>query len=677
LQSNDCHFGPRTAIACDCAGHTFSQKTFDSKERHMFCQQSPRTISSTLFARPAARIRLLTLTLLAVSLLAIPKPALSQTQTATAASVPRLIRYAGVARDLSGNPHTGTVGVTFSLYGEKTGGAALWMETQNVQADASGHYSVLLGSAKPDGLPSELFASEQARWIGVQIEQQNEEPRTLLVSAPYALKAGDAETLGGLPPSAFLRATTEESTKPGSTPASGTGTAAVVAAVGNSRQAPAAAVTTSGGTANTIPMFTTATNIQNSILTQTGTVELNAAGTAAAGSAPILWLKNNATIQKGSTGNAIDIRFSPDKSGAVGTPNAFIRVQENGGGKNGTSIQFGTMPVGASGASERVRITANGLVGIGTAHPVSYLEVDSQSNTLTGGTIVGGNAADGSTQGGSTGLVVQGGNGDLTIDASGNGGAGLIARGGESTSIPGTGVIAEGGFGDITGEGGSGISAIGQGEPNGDGSGGFFSGGDGFAFGDGIDATAGSGVAGFFSGNVTVTGSISAGVKDFKIDHPLDPANKYLVHASVESSEMKNIYDGTITTDAQGNATVRLPSWFEALNTDFRYQLTVIGQFSQAIVARKVQNNEFVIRTSMPNVEVSWQLTGIRHDAYATANPLVVEEEKDARLKGYYIHPELYGAQAERQIEWARHPRMMKQMRVTQEAMKKRQAVKQ
>jgi hypothetical protein len=101
---------------------------------------------------------------------------------------------------------TGVVGITFSLYEEQSSGAPLWLETQNVQADANGHYSVLLGTTKPDGLPAELFTSEQARWVGVQISGQAEQPRVLLVSAPYALKAGDAETVGGLPASAFALA---------------------------------------------------------------------------------------------------------------------------------------------------------------------------------------------------------------------------------------------------------------------------------------------------------------------------------------------------------------------------------------------------------------------------------------------------------------------------------------
>ena len=88
----------------------------------------------------------------------------------------------------------------------------------------------------------------------------------------------------------------------------------------------------------------------------------------------------------------------------------------------------------------------------------------------------------------------------------------------------------------------------------------------------------------------------------------------------------------------------------------------MLEQFAQAIVARKIQNHEFTVKTSIPNVEVSWQVTGVRHDAFAMANPLVVEEEKDARLRGFYIHPELHGAPAERQIGWARHPQIMMKM---------------
>jgi hypothetical protein len=102
---------------------------------------------------------------------------------------------------------------------------------------------------------------------------------------------------------------------------------------------------------------------------------------------------------------------------------------------------------------------------------------------------------------------------------------------------------------------------------------------------------------------------------------------------------MKNIYDGTVTTDADGLATVELPDWFEALNRDFRYQLTVIGQFAQAIIAQEIRDNQFVIRTDAPNVRVSWQVTGTRHDAYAEAHRIPVEEDKPDADRGKYLHP--------------------------------------
>jgi hypothetical protein len=111
---------------------------------------------------------------------------------------------------------------------------------------------------------------------------------------------------------------------------------------------------------------------------------------------------------------------------------------------------------------------------------------------------------------------------------------------------------------------------------------------------------------------------------------------------------MMNIYNGNVTTDAGGLATVELPDYFEALNRDFRYQLTVIGQLAQAIVAQEIENNRFVIQTDKPKVKVSWQVTGIRHDAYANAHRIQVEEDKPEAERGTYLHPELFGASAPR-----------------------------
>jgi hypothetical protein len=164
------------------------------------------------------------------------------------------------------------------------------------------------------------------------------------------------------------------------------------------------------------------------------------------------------------------------------------------------------------------------------------------------------------------------------------------------------------------------------------------------------------------NGNLSVSGAISAGTKDFRIDHPLDPANKYLYHASIESSEMKNIYDGVALLDAGGSATVELPDWFQAVNGDFRYQLTAIGAPGPNLhIAHEIANNRFAIGGGQPGMKVSWQVTGVRHDAYAKANPLQVSVQKSPDERGYYIHPELYGAAAEKSLASAHRTQMMQQ----------------
>lgn len=130
-------------------------------------------------------------------------------------------------------------------------------------------------------------------------------------------------------------------------------------------------------------------------------------------------------------------------------------------------------------------------------------------------------------------------------------------------------------------------------------------------------------------GNLNVTGSISKGGGTFRIDHPLDPENKYLYHSFIESPDMMNIYNGNAKTDDEGFAIIELPEYFEALNVDYRYQLTVLEAFAFAVVREKIKKNIFTIQTSEPNVEVSWQVTGIRNDVWAQENRVQVEVEKD------------------------------------------------
>jgi hypothetical protein len=147
-----------------------------------------------------------------------------------------------------------------------------------------------------------------------------------------------------------------------------------------------------------------------------------------------------------------------------------------------------------------------------------------------------------------------------------------------------------------------------------------------------------------FAGDLTLNGTLTAAAKNFKIDHPLDPKNKYLSHTSVESSEMMNIYTGNAILDNSGEAVVSLPKWFEALNADARYQLTAIGAPAPNLhIAQEVAHHQFSIAGGAPGMKVSWQVTGVRHDAYSTAHPLVVEARKPEKERGRYLHPDAYG----------------------------------
>jgi trimeric autotransporter adhesin len=299
---------------------------------------------------------------------------------------------------------------------------------------------------------------------------------------------------------------------------------------------------------------------------------------------------------------------------------------------------------GVSGSTISTTNGAAGVIGSDAATSGQVFGVFGYTNSTTG-TGVAGNAN--ATTGQSTGVT------------------------GVSTSTSGTGVL-----GNATAASGNTFGVFGQtASPTGNGTGGYASAKSGLAIGvvgltnspagvGGVFTNLGGGKSavlignganyaqvfivdasgnGNFAGNLNVTGKLTKGSGSFKIDHPLDPANKYLSHSFVESPDMMNVYNGNITTDRHGLAIVNLPDYFESLNGDFRYQLTVIGQFAQAIVAKKIAGNHFVIRTSKPNVEVSWQVTGIRHDAYANAYRIPVEEAKSSVEQGYYLHPEVFG----------------------------------
>jgi hypothetical protein len=237
---------------------------------------------------------------------------------------------------------------------------------------------------------------------------------------------------------------------------------------------------------------------------------------------------------------------------------------------------------------------------------------------------------------------------------------GVYGTGSNRQNLGGVGVVGEsdtaaGVAGESTS--GSGVSGLSESGPGVVGVSGEDVGVIGISNGVGILGLGGDG-GGFFFGNVQVTGSLIKAGGGFAIDHPLNPANQYLRHSFVESPEMKNLYDGVAVCDVNGEAVVQVPDWFEALNENFRYQLTPIGSPAPGLfIATEIQEHRFRIAGGSPGQKVSWQVTGVRCDAWAQANPILVEEGKSADDLGRFLHPGVHGHPPDRTIAHAHYIR--------------------
>ena len=172
----------------------------------------------------------------------------------------------------------------------------------------------------------------------------------------------------------------------------------------------------------------------------------------------------------------------------------------------------------------------------------------------------------------------------------------------------------------------------------------------------------------YSNGDCHVAGTLTKTAGAFKIDHPLDPENKYLVHSFVESPDMMNIYNGNVMLEENGEAWVELPEWFEALNQEFRYQLTAMGQPAPHLfIAEEIADNRFKIGGGPPAGRVSWLVTGVRHDPFAQMNRIQVEEQKPTEQKGRYMHPEVYGEPESKGIHAARFSPKMRAIQRTRQ----------
>ena len=189
--------------------------------------------------------------------------------TQSSVTVPQLVNFSGRIINAQVGAIPRIAGVTFAIYGEQSEGAPLWLETQNVQPDSKGNFTAQLGAATSGGMPLQLFSSGQARWLGVQINGGEEQPRVLLVSVPYALKAADAQTLGGLPPSAFVLSPTANAGTLSSSASASPASTVTSSVAGKHLTKPPVGGT---GTADYIPLWTDSTgDLGNSILYQLGT----------------------------------------------------------------------------------------------------------------------------------------------------------------------------------------------------------------------------------------------------------------------------------------------------------------------------------------------------------------------------------------------------------------------
>jgi len=437
------------------------------------------------------------------------------------AAVPPLVRFSGTLTDVTGKPLTGVVGVTFLLYKDEQGGAPVWLETQNAVADKNGHYSVMLGSTTSTGLPADIFVAGEARWIAVQPQGQEEQARVLLLSVPYALKAGDAQTLGGMPASAFVLAAPAVS---GSTPAA---QAPATAAATTDSASPLAStgVTTSGGAASTIPMFTTPTNIQNSLLTQIASAAINVNGVlnfpanglaTAGGGANSRGQNFTASAFNSGISAAVPQNFrwqaEPARNNTA-TPSATLNLLFGAGTTTPTETGLHVASNGAvtapsftgdgSGLTNVTAANANKLGGVASS---AFAELNATNNNFTGT-----ENFDGSNSGG----VVQAQNILLTGQALAiygdtfSSGSPAIEGNAINTAGTATGVYgvskAVGGFG-VEGQSPN-VGVFG----NGTGASGVGVDGQGAFIGVRGVATASTGLAGLFQGTVQMSGNNSSG----------------------------------------------------------------------------------------------------------------------------------------------------------------------
>lgn len=581
----------------------------------------------------------------------------------------------------TGTPREGTFTMTFRLYEVAMDGAALWTETKDILVE-EGLFATALGDV--EALPGDIFDGRDL-WLGITVGADAEAaPRQRLRHGAFAIRADNADFLDGKDSTEFAGAihshdgseisgVLEETAIPPTfvqipqvldiikeVDGPGSGLDADLLdgidstsfvsetgpeAISSESVKPALGVTQSGsGIAGEFHSDT------NSGLVGTTSADVNykAGVIGRAGDTTIMILGKYGVFGESDSGKGV-VGVSDTDAGVFGysiSDDAIKGDTSNGSGaavrgsnNAGSGSAYGTYGSSSSQSGIAVMGYASHISGANTgvkgeSRSTSGIGVHGKTTSTTGATV------------GVKGLTTSNAGIGVYGEASSASGATYGVKGVSVSTGSSAGVYGEGNYVGIWAQGGrwgmytkadSGTAvteySIYAGEPT------------------------GSGYAGYFDGDVRVVGNLSKGSGSFKIDHPLDPENKYLSHSFVESPDMMNVYNGTVVLDADGIARVTMPDWFEALNRDFRYQLTAIGAPGPNLhIAEEIQNNQFRIAGGSPGLKVSWQVTGIRQDPYAEHNRIAVEEDKPEEERGTYLHPEAYGLDKQKGVSAAIGP---------------------
>ena len=597
--------------------------------------------------------------------------------TSAFAQAPQLINFQAQVDNLP----TTTTPVIFSIFDSETGGTALWSENQSI-ISSTGIIQVLLGSE--NAFPDNLFASDGERYLELNVNGETLSPRFKLTSVSYALRAAVAdeitgdnvETLNGISGNVVLKEGAnvtitqdgEEITIASAGGGGGGGGVATVSAgsgievtnpngpvavvnvegdglndshiqdnslsanslapgsVGDSELANGTAVREINGLSEEVSVVG-GTNV--TVNTEGQTITISAAGGTGGGGISNLVAGNGiaiddtdgptSTISIAANGVGSDeleneIVLGPNGSLSIAnSSNTLVAGVNSGPGGGGVQItqSDGNFVAGSFAVRNFDGSSFGGQLQL-RANPnwdaiQMFADSESQGGRMLFREPVPGNAVDAYTT-----LTIRGedGKGHMIIH---NENAGFISIGGNNQEIKTRGKVGIG----LTQSEYNSNTQIGP---------------ELFVRGD---------VA--ITGDAIISGDISNSASTSTMDHPMNPQNMTLSHAGVISSERMTVYSGNVVLGPQGEATIQLPEWFESLNTDFRYQLTPIGDWARLYIAEKIENNQFTIAGGRNGLEVSWQITARRNDPYAQSNPVEVEQTKEADAQGTYINPEAYG----------------------------------